>query len=243
VSARAFQTVLFLLALLGLAPAEAAQRTDWVRLTPAQQQALHPLMADWPALEAERQAKWLEVADRFPTMTAAERQRLHSRMAEWARLTPAERRTARLQFQETRRVSPEDRQAAWKAYQALPDEQRRRLAQQSQPAARNAAAPKPSAPSPTAKVNVVQSSARAPAGAATATARQARPGATTSPMTQTPLPPAAIQHGMPKIAATPGFVDPATLLPKRGPQGAAAQRAASARTSASAPTSAPTSEP
>jgi hypothetical protein len=48
---------------------------------------------------------------------------------------------------------------------------------------------------------------------------------------------------MPKIAATPGFVDPATLLPKRGPQGAAAQRAASARTSASAPTSAPTSEP
>lgn len=234
-NARAFPSVLVLLALLWLVPAEAAQRTDWVRLTPAQQQALHPLMADWPALDAERQAKWVEVADRFPAMTAAERQRLHSRMAEWARLTPAERRTARLQFQEARRVSPEDRQAAWKAYQALPDEQRQRLAQQSRPAARTAAAPKSTASSPKAKVNVVQSSVQAPARAATATARQARPGATTSPMTQRPLPPAAIQHGMPKIAATPGFVDPATLLPKRGPQGAAAERAASARTPTAAP--------
>jgi hypothetical protein len=35
-------------------------------------------------------------------------------------------------------------------------------------------------------------------------------------------PPAHQQTGLPKIAATPGFVDPVTLLPRRGPQGAAA---------------------
>jgi len=225
---------LVLAALCWQAPVVAAERLPWARLTPAQQQALTPLQADWATLEPERQAKWLEVAGRFPSMNAAERQRLHSRMAEWARLTPAQRRTARLQFQETRRVSPEDRQAAWKAYQALPDDQRQRLAQQSRPAARTAAAPKAAASAAKAKVNVVQSGIPARARAVTATTRQARPGATTSPMTHNPLPPAAIQHGLPKIAATPGFVDPATLLPRRGPQGAAVAQAA-ASTPAAAP--------
>jgi hypothetical protein len=51
-------------------------------------------------------------------------------------------------------------------------------------------------------------------------------------MNQTPLPPASIQHGLPKIAATPGFVDPATLLPRRGPQGAAVARNAQAASAA-----------
>jgi hypothetical protein len=222
-----------LLAACALA-AQAADGAAWARLTPAQQQALDPLKADWATLEPERRAKWLEVAQRFSTMSAAERQRLHSRMAEWARLSPAQRRTARLQFQEARRVSPEDRQAAWKAYQALPQEQRQRLAQQSRPATK-AAAPAPASTSaPKAKVNVVQSSTPARPRAVSAAVRQARPGATTSPMNQTPHPPAAIQHGLPKIAATPGFVDPATLLPRRGPQGAASARLAPAQPSASA---------
>jgi hypothetical protein len=210
---------------LGAWAVQAVERTPWNRLTPVQQQALDPLKDNWASLESERQAKWLEVASRFQTMSAAERERLHLRMAEWARLSPAERRTARLQFQEARRVSPEDRQAAWKAYQALPEEQRQRLAQQSKPPAPVAAAPKATTAATKAKVNVVQSATPNTAKAATATARQAKPGATTSPMNQSPLPPASIQHGLPKIAATPGFVDPVTLLPRRGPQGAAAARA------------------
>ncbi len=214
--------------------AQAVERQPWTRLTPSQHQALDPLQADWASLEPEHQAKWLEVAARFPAMSAAERQRLHSRMAEWARLTPAQRRTARLQFQEARRVSPEDRQAAWKAYQALPEEQRQRLAQQSRPAVRAAAPPPASTSTPKAKVNVVQSGTPARPRAVSAAVRQARPGATTSPMNQTPQPPAAIQHGLPKIAATPGFVDPATLLPRRGPQGAASARPAPVQPSASA---------
>jgi hypothetical protein len=42
-------------------------------------------------------------------------------------------------------------------------------------------------------------------------------------MNQHPTPPRHQQAGMPKIAATPGFVNDATLLPQRGPQGAAAE--------------------
>jgi len=40
-------------------------------------------------------------------------------------------------------------------------------------------------------------------------------------MSQPATPPAHHQPGMPKIAATEGFVDRSTLLPQRGPQGAA----------------------
>jgi hypothetical protein len=58
---------------------------------------------------------------------------------------------------------------------------------------------------------------------------QAPTGATTSLVTRQPAPPAHQQTGLPKIAATPTFVDRTTLLPQRGPQGAAM------RTSASSP--------
>jgi hypothetical protein len=80
--------------------------------------------------------------------------------------------------------------------------------------------------------NVVKSAPAAPQRAAATALQQARPGATTSPMNQPPLPPANIQRGLPKIAATPGFVDPATLLPRRGPQGAAVVRSAPAASAA-----------
>jgi hypothetical protein len=46
----------------------------------------------------------------------------------------------------------------------------------------------------------------------------------------------AHQHaGMPKIAATPGFVDGNTLLPKRGPQVAGVRPAGSAPAPAARP--------
>ena len=54
---------------------------------------------------------------------------------------------------------------------------------------------------------------------------QAAPGATTTLVTRQASPPVHQQTGMPKIAATPGFVDRSTLLPKRGPQGAATRSA------------------
>jgi hypothetical protein len=50
---------------------------------------------------------------------------------------------------------------------------------------------------------------------------QAAPGATTTFITRRPAPPPHQHTGLPKVAATPEFVDRSTLLPQRGPQGAA----------------------
>jgi hypothetical protein len=56
---------------------------------------------------------------------------------------------------------------------------------------------------------------------------QAKPGATTTTLTTPAKPPLHHQPGLPKIVATPAFVDPTTLLPRRGPQAAAMRTAAS----------------
>ena len=48
---------------------------------------------------------------------------------------------------------------------------------------------------------------------------QAQPGATTTLISKPPAPPPHQQPGLPKIAATPGFVDQATLLPTARPAG------------------------
>ena len=225
----------------------------WSALKPTQQSALAPLQHDWPAMEAERKAKWLELAARFPSMPADERLRIQARMADWARMTPEERGRARLQFQQARELGGESRQAQWDAYQALPADQRRALAEQSKPAASGARQARPdnrplaagaaasAASASNLKRNIVSSgSARAvPGTPVTPTSVQVSPGATTTLMSKPAEPPAHHQPGLPKIAATNGFVDPATLLPRRGPQGAAVQAERPASTAASAATAKP----
>lgn len=220
------------LTLLGAGAVAAADSTDWATLTPGQQKALAPLSRDWGNIEIPRRAKWLEVAAKFPSMPKEEQARVQARMADWARLTPAERSRARLQFQEVRQVPADERQAKWEAYQALPEEQRHALAQTAKRSAKTAASAPPGASKlaaaggpPEAKRNLVQTAAPTPTRAVTPTAQQAKPGATTTAITARPQLPAHQQAGLPKIAATPGFVDPSTLLPKRGPQGAAVRSA------------------
>lgn len=196
--------------------AEAAPR--WGVLSPAQKAFLAPLERDWPSIDADRKRKWLEVAVRVQVMPTAERERMQLRMAEWARLSPAQRGQARLQFQEFQQLAPQDRNARWEAYQALPSADREALAARGKPSASAAAASMP----PSGKRNVVSpTAATPPARPVTPTVVQAKPGATTSLVSKQGSPPAHHQPGMPKIAATRGFVDPATLLPRRGPQGAA----------------------
>ena len=201
----------------------------WAALTPAQQSALAPLQRDWGSLDADRKAKWLEVAARFPALAPDDRKRIQARMSDWARMTPAERGRARQQFQEARQIEPESRQQRWDAYQALPADQRRELAERSAPAASTVRPAKPetrvatAASAPEGKRNLVSVNATSPTPARpiSPTAVQAKPGATTTLMSQPATPPAHHQPGMPKIAATEGFVDRSTLLPQRGPQGAA----------------------
>lgn len=233
---RALRSLIALCLVAGLATAWAAEAgPSWASLTAAQQQALAPLQRDWSGIEQGRKQKWLEVSARFPQLAVEERTRIQTRMAEWARLSPAERANARLQFQEMRTLSTEQRQQRWQAYQALPDVERRELALRAKPAAAPGAEPKKTgvsvADGEAAKRGPVASRPAAPLPAAGRVGQsalvQAKPGATTTTITTRAKPPAHHQPGMPKIAATPGFVDAATLLPTRGPQGAAVRSAAS----------------
>jgi hypothetical protein len=224
----------------GAAPA-AAPREDgvrWQALTPAQREALAPLERDWPGIDAPRKQKWIALAGRFKTLSPEERARINERMVEWAKLTPAERGQARLRFEEARQLPVPDRSERWRAYQALPPEQRQQLAAR---AASAASAPREAASKPAkvgrdskeAKFNVVPNPALSQAPRPVApTMIQAAPGATTTVITRRPAPPAHQQSGMPKIATTPEFVNRSTLLPRRGPQAAAV-------TSASMPRPAP----
>jgi hypothetical protein len=200
----------------------------WKSLTPAQREALAPLERDWPTIEAQRKQKWIALAARFKTLSPEERARINARMSEWARLTPAERGQARLRFEEARQVPAPDRSARWQEYQALPPEQRAQFAARAASAASgtaDAAAKPPKAAtrdSKEAKSNLVPNPALSEAPRPVApTLVQAAPGATTTSITRRPAPPPHQQTGMPKIAATPEFVQRSTLLPRRGPQAAA----------------------
>lgn len=206
------------------ATAAAEQGPRWSALTPAQRLALAPLQQDWHTIDASRKQKWLQVAGRMPSMSPDERQRIGERMAEWARMTPQERGRARLQFLEAKQIPAEDRAARWEAYQALPPEKREALASKAASPAASAtpalAGNTPRASTPEPKRNVVQATPPSPAKPVAPTVIQVRPGATTTLVSREVKPPRHHQPGQPKIAAVPGAVDPATLLPLRGPQAA-----------------------
>ena len=113
---------------------------SWAQLSPAQRTALAPLQGEWDRIEADRKQKWLEVASRFHAMPPERQARVRERMNDWARKTPTERGEARVNFQQSKKVPKEDKQARWEAYQALPPEEKRKLAA-------GAAAAKPATPS------------------------------------------------------------------------------------------------
>jgi hypothetical protein len=214
----------------------------WSSLSARQRTVLAPLEDDWANITAYQKNQWIELAARYPSLNKQEQARIRERMADWARLSATERGRARLNFQTATQQQPAaDRQARWEAYQALSPEERERLRER---AARNTAAaprPQPAAvaasrdPSATrapANVTISRTSANKsnivpnplhatrPPKPVSASTVQAVPGATTTLVTRRPTPPLHQQTGLPKIAATPGMIDPATLLPQRGPQAA-----------------------
>lgn len=234
------------------------QGARWSDLKPAQRSVLEPLERDWSGIDAPQKQKWLELSARFPGMSPDEQARVQTRMSEWAKLTPPERGQARMRFQEAKSLPATDRQARWDAYQALPPEQRQQLAARARASAPSVAASggasnsassgaatkagaaaartaNPARDLPQVKSNVVPNPAFAAAPVPiTPTEVQARPGVTTTPISRRPRPPSHQQAGLPKIAATPEFVNRATLLPQRGPQGAATRPAAAASSPAAA---------
>jgi hypothetical protein len=203
-----------------LAPAVFAQASggpEWNQLSPSEQHVLEPLRGQWSTIDPARKAKWREVAGRYPSLSADEQQRLRGRMVDWDGMSAAQRSEARNRFRESNQLPASERQAQWEAYQSLRPEQREALAAR--------AANRPGAPAAQRETLRRPEAVNRPADAARPVApglMQARPGASTRPLLQAPVPPRHQQPGLPKIAATPGFVDSKTLLPQRGPQGAAA---------------------
>ena len=233
----------------GSSPLPAKQRITaehgirWQDLTPLQQGQLQSLERDWSGIGTRQKQKWLELATRMPSMSADERQRIQARMAGWAKLTPDERGLARLRFQQAKQLPMQDRQDRWDAYQSLSPDQKKQLAARALPPASAASTADPARKAsntntrtdkwtrdvPQPKSNIVPNPAFAASPKPVSPAVvQARPGATTTLITKLPSPPPHEHTGMPKIAATPEFVNKATLLPKRGPQAAATRAAAPA---------------
>lgn len=198
---------------------------EWSSLSASQRSVLAPLASDWRQITPAQQQKWLEVANRYGSMPTGERERVQQRMGEWSRLSASDRARARLNFQEARQLSPAERQQQWEAYRALPPDQRRALADralENKPAPRAAARREAAEASPQ-KSSLVRSPAAQPAVPVGPTVVQRGAGATTSLVSKPARPPLHQQAGLPKVAATPGFVDAETLLPQRGAQGAAAR--------------------
>ncbi|MCK6425321.1 MAG: DUF3106 domain-containing protein [Burkholderiaceae bacterium] len=221
--------------LLTLALVAQAAEPSWGELTPAERLALHPLQSHWNGIDSARKQKWREIAARLPSLPRDQQIRMQARMAEWAGMTPAQRNAARLHFETNRQVPLSERQALWQAYQSLPEAQRRALAQQAA-ARRSPAVTAAAASGPTGKAAATSQPRALTAPAASARkAMEARPkaigpatvqasvGASTRVINQPPTPPRHQQAGMPKIVASTGFVHGATLLPQRGPQGAAVE--------------------
>lgn len=181
----------------------------WAELTPAQLALLAPLAADWDQLSPEQRSKWLNATPMLAGLPAPDLERVHERMRAWSRLTPAERANARVAFQATRQMlDDERRRAKWEAYQALPPEKRKELADRAAArkearAARRAAQPQAAASQPALAAPPV------PVPVAGGLV-QARPGATTVLMTRRPPHPST---GPAKLVADPALVDPQTLLP------------------------------
>jgi hypothetical protein len=215
-------------------PADKRISTDgpsWSTLSSSQRKALQPLERDWNGIEGSRKTKWLEIAAKFEKLSPPEQARVQERMSDWTRLSPKERGEVRQNFKDAQQVP--DRKAAWESYNALSPDARKELAERAkpQPTAQakrrdDVASRKNDGVAP--KSNIVPNSAAARPRTVAPAVAQAQPGATTNLISKRPSPPAHQQPGLPKIAASPGFVDQTTLLPKRGAQSAGTRSAAAA---------------
>ena len=111
------------------APAtRAPANLTWSRLSASQQTALQPLAARWDEMGEAQKQKWLSLSRNFHTLPPAEQDRVHSRMTEWAALSAQQRTQARITFAQASRLAPDEKKERWEAYQALSEEERKRLA-------------------------------------------------------------------------------------------------------------------
>lgn len=112
----------------------------WQTLNTPQKLALYPLADRWALLSGLQKRRWLALAQGFAALPAEEQARLHDRMTAWSSLSAQQRSQARLNYAVTHRMALEDKRSQWDAYQALSEEDKRKLA------ARAASKPQGAAP-------------------------------------------------------------------------------------------------
>lgn len=215
--------------------------TEWQELSAEQKQVLQPLAPHWSRMDETGRDKWVNVANRYKELSPTDKAKVQERMSQWAKLPAQERGEARLRFQQTRQLSSDQRQEKWAAYQALSAEDRQDLTRQAQRRAKpvlladnmigpreakQAFAIKRNAPvnGSDKKSNVVPNAITGTAATPTVvrpTMVKAGTGATTTLVNQRPTPPMHQHTGLTKITASKAFVDPITMLPKKGAQSAA----------------------
>jgi len=111
----------------------------WQSLSKRQKLALAPLAGEWHELTAQQRQKWLVLSKNFLQLSDEEQMTLHSRMREWASLSPRQRSQARFHFNTTQALSAQDKRAQWEAYQALTEQEKRKLSSGPKPPIKSAA--------------------------------------------------------------------------------------------------------
>ena len=207
-----------------------ATKPYWSELTAEQQQALRPLASHWHALNPGHKRKWLALSRNYANMSADDQTTLHSRMIEWTALSNQQRAQARLNFAEVKRVPADERKAKWEQYQALSEEEKRRLAERAPAKPRGAAIPV--RPVPAQKLVAVP--AVTPAGQHTPRIMLAPPA--------TPLPATAPAAAI-MVASPPERAPSATSAPSLPDTSAAALQPVPAEAQVPMPSSAAASNP
>jgi hypothetical protein len=100
----------------------------WATLTAQQKLALAPLSGEWDKMDATRKKKWLEIANKYPSMKPDEQVRVQERIRDWVKLSPEQRMQVRENFAKTTKINPEQKSAQWQQYQQLSEEQKKQLA-------------------------------------------------------------------------------------------------------------------
>lgn len=131
------------------APATAAKsqsNSGWAQLHPLERQALAPLAPHWGDISEGQRSKWRTIAKNFDQLSPADQQLMQARMTQWAALSPVQRNQARLNFNTVQSVAKDQRKTRWDEYQALSEDEKRKLSAGALgPAKTTAPSPKPTA--------------------------------------------------------------------------------------------------
>lgn len=153
---------------------------NWKQLKAHEKAALAPLAAQWGELTETQRSKWLTIAQQFDKLSSAEQQVMQARMKEWVALGPVQRNQARLNFNTVQNLSRDEKKSRWDEYQALSEEEKRKLSAGAMAPAKTAAPSR----TPVAPDRLVQPTVR------TVPAAALPPRAPIDRKTLLPLPPA-----------------------------------------------------